>query len=408
MMLDPRNVLCFGVCLFLPEKSDFSLNLYSRNNPYAGFVEFTPQLSIKEDNFAFLASISAFNGRSKLLRDKDWNPYREYNLEVVDWEEEPVISKYPIFETLQYRAFGWIDGGFISVKVGRDYIKIGEPLRYGLFFSGWGYPLDWFYLAKGDLGKLRGYAGFARVPSHYENKRLAFQRLELELPNVKLGISEMVVYTRQDTWKYANPFVLYYVVQRRESDNEDNLFLHLDISLKFKNLEIFGEFMGDDPSVFHGEGQAPLMGSTLGLRWNGKNFFNLEASAVLPFTYAHFTQKNNFDALNLPLSNFLGQDYISLYAYYSSGSLFLDFEYIMHGSIPFGLDFESSELPPIGKFPREPRDIWIRFGLGNESLNLNFGHIKVKTALRLGSDLINGEISPSWSFLWFLSWEREI
>jgi hypothetical protein len=408
MILDPRNIFCFGVCLFLPERSEFSLNLYSRNNPYAGFVEFTPQLSIKGNSFGVLVSISAFNGRSRLLGDRDWNPYREYSLEVVDWKEEPIISKYPIFEALQYRAFGWLNGGFIKVKVGRDYLKIGKPLRYPLFFSGWGYPLDWFYLAEGGFEGLRGYSGFARVPSKYENKRLAFQRLEWGFWNIKLGISEMVVYTREDTWKYANPFVLYYVVQRRESDNDDNLFLHLDLSLNFKNLEIFGEFMGDDPSVFHGEGQAPLMGFTGGIRWEGENFFNLEASIVLPFTYAHFTRKNNFDALGLPLSNFLGQDYISIYAYYSKGSLFSDIEYILHGNTPFGLAFENSGLPPVAEFPRKPREGWWRVGFGSEGKELRFRSVNLKSAFRLGVDLINGNVSPSWSFLWFLSWVRKI
>jgi len=408
MILDPRNVFCFGVCLFLPEKSNFSLNLYSRNNPFAGFVEFTPQLSIKEENFGVFVSISAFNGRSRLINGMDWNPYREYSLEVVDWNEEPVISKYPLFEALQYRAFGWIDGKFIKVKVGRDYLKIGEPLRYTLFFSGWGYPLDWFYLAEGNFGSLKGYSGFARVPSLYENKRLAFQRLEWKFWNIKIGISEMVIYTREDSWKYSNPFVLYYVVQRRESDNDDNLFLHLDFSLKIKNLDVFWEFMGDDPSVFHGEGQAPLMGFTGGFRFNGKNFFNFEVSAVLPFTYAHFTNKNSFDALNLPLSNFLGQDYFSVYSYYSINSAFLDLEYILHGSTPFGLAFENSNLPPLGEFPRKPRESWLRLGLGSKGREFRLKSFNLKYAFRLGFDLINREISPSWSILWFLSWGREI
>jgi len=39
---------------------------------------------------------------------------------------------------------------------------------------------------------------------------------------------------------------------------------------------------------------------------------------------------------------------------------------------------------------------------------LRFRSVNLKTAFRLGVDLINGNVSPSWSFLWFLSWVRKI
>ncbi len=403
--LDPRNIFCFGFCFWIPDSSQFSLNLYSRNNPYAGFVEFTPEISLKIENFGVLVGISAFNGRSKLINKEDWNPYREYSLEIVDWKGEPVITKYPLFEALQYRAFGWFDYDFIKVKIGRDYLKVSHSLRYPLLFSGWGYPLDWFYLVEGRYKGLKGYTGFARVPSNlYENKRLALQRLEWEFWKVKLGITEMVVYTRYDTWKYANPFVLYYVVQRRESDNDDNLFLHIDVAVDLDFMEFYGEFMGDDPSVFHGKGQAPLMGFTGGLRIDGNyGFFNIEGSAVLPFTYAHFTYKNTFDALGLPLATYLGQDYISLYSIYSFKGFFADFEYILHGNIPFGLPFEESGLPPTGEFPRKPRSEWFRFGLGISDMNFDFSIAHFGLSGRLGFDVINGRFYPSWSFVWFSS-----
>ncbi len=402
-ILDPRNILCFGVCSYLPAQQFVSLNIYSRNNPYAGFVEFVPDISLGYDFAGAYVSISAFNGRSR-AGSPDWNPYREYSLEVVDWNEEPVIGKKPLFEVLQYRAFGWIGNDKINVKVGRDYIKVGRALRYPLFLSGWGYPLDWYYFARGSFGIFRGFTGFARVPSKYENKRLAFQRMEVDAGFLSVGISEMVVYTRSDQWKYANPFVLYYVVQRRESDNDDNLFLYVDLSMDFGFMEIFGEFIGDDPSVFHGEGQAPLMGLTGGVRLDGNKWFaNLEVSAVLPFTYAHFTEKNTLESLGLPLATYLGQDYIALYGYASYGFLFFDLEYIVHGKVPFGLAFENSGLPPNGDFPRKPRDLWIRVGIGIQPYRVKFGDIYAGISGRAGTDIINGRVSPSWSLLWMLN-----
>ncbi len=402
-VLDPRIIMCFGFCSFIPDSSQFSLNLYSRNNPYAGFVEFYPDISLIMKHLGVYVSMDAFNGRSRLLNSEDWNPYREYHLEIVDWSEEPVISKYPLFETLQYRAFGWFSYEDFTVKVGRDFLRISRSLRYPLLFSGYGYPLDWYYLLEGRYKFIKGYTGFSRVPSRYENKRLSFQRMEINLGFLNIGLTEMVIYTRDDTWKYANPFVLYYVVQRRESDNDDNLFLHIDASLNIFGFEIYGEFMGDDPSVFYGEGQAPLMGFTSGLRFEkDKNFFNVEGSLVLPFTYAHFTQKNTFDALGLPMATYLGQDYMAVYAFYSYGSLFLDAEYIEHGRVPFGLPFELSGMPPTDAFPRRPLSKWYRFGLGVNRLERDLGFALVRLAGRLGFDIVDGKLKPSWSFLWFI------
>ncbi|MEO0213897.1 MAG: hypothetical protein ABIL12_00065 [candidate division WOR-3 bacterium] len=273
--LDPRNIFCFGFCFWVPDSSQFSLNLYSRNNPYAGFVEFTPQISLKIGNFGVLVGMSAFNGRSKLINKEDWNPYREYSLEIVDWKGEPVITKYPLFEALQYRAFGWLDYGFIKVKMGRDYLKVSHSLRYPLLFSGWGYPLDWFYLVEGGYRGLRGYAGFARVPSNfYENKRLAFQRLEWEFWKVKLGITEMVVYTRDDTWKYANPFVLYYVVRGGNRITMTTYFYTLMRPLIWALWNFMGNLWGMTPRSFMGKGRHPLWVLRVGLELMGITGFS--------------------------------------------------------------------------------------------------------------------------------------
>jgi hypothetical protein len=72
------------------------------------------------------------------------------------------------------------------------------------------------------------------------------------------------------------------------------------------------------------------------------------------------------------------------------------------------LAFENSGLPPVAEFPREPREGWLRVGFGSEGKEFRFGSVNLKTAFRLGVDLINGNISPSWSFLWFLSWGKKI
>ncbi len=407
--IDPLFNPCTGVCATSPDTSNVvGAALYSRNNPFAGFVEFTPYanvlLPLGRVRAGAFVSLSAFNGRSRALTVGDWNPYREYNLEVVDWTAEPVIGKEPLFEAFQYRAFLWLDAKGVSFRTGRDYVKVSPSVRYPLFLSGWSYPLDWLYLMRGEVGPFRGYAGFARVPDTVENRRFAFQRMEVLLGPLALAITEAVAYTRTDSWKYANPLVLYYVVQRLEtSDNDDNLFLHVDAALNLGNFRIYGEFMGDDPSFFHGEGQAPLWGTTAGLSYLGAFNLYLEASTVAPFTYAHYTGINDLAALGVPLATYLGQDYRAAYLRLERGGLFAEYEYILHGSIPFGLAYENSGLPPDLPFPRPPLSEWHRFGAGAVlDLAKPFGRLDVRgrVGLRVGMDVRNGKVYPAFSFIW--------
>ncbi|NPA80960.1 MAG: hypothetical protein GXO29_07960 [Thermotogae bacterium] len=407
--LDPMYGPCVGVCYGNVEAFRgirLGNALYSRNNPLAGFVEMTPYFATAGElgtgwEFGAFASISAFNGRSRAAALKDWNPYREYPLEVVDWEAEPVIGKRPLFEAFQYWAFAWLKTDRLTLRMGRDRVKVSQAHRYPLFLSGYGYPLDWLYLLEGSFGRLRGFAGFARIPDTVENRRLAFQRLEVILGPVAVGLTEAVVYAREDSWKYANPLVLYYIVQRLETaDNDDNLFLMVDASVHLGDFRIYGEFMGDDPSFFHGEGQAPLWGLTLGAegRW-----FVLELSTVAPFTYAHYTGINSLEALGIPMATYLGQDYRAAYLRLIWREAFVEYEYILHGSTPFGLAYENSNLPPDAPFPRAPLEEWHRFGLGalrdvgwlRWGLNLN-----LRVGGRLGLDVRNGKVSPVLSFVW--------
>ncbi len=407
--LDPFFNPCAGVCTTTPrEISVVGASLYSRNNPFAGFVEFTPYANVRlplegVEGGAFV-SLSAFNGRSRALSVGDWNPYREYNLEVVDWTAEPVIGKKPLFEAFQYRAFLWLKTEDLSFRTGRDYVKVSPSVRYPLFLSGWGYPLDWLYLMDGKVGPFRGYAGFARVPDTVENRRFAFQRMEISLGALTFAITEAVAYTRTDSWKYANPLVLYYVVQRLETaDNDDNLFLHGDATLRLGNFRMYGEFMGDDPSFFHGEGQAPLWGATAGVSYSGAFNLYLEASTVAPFTYAHYTAINDLSALGVPLATYLGQDYRAAYLRLEKGKVFAEYEYVLHGSIPFGLAYENSGLPPDSPFPRPPLTEWHRIGLGAVADFVKVRgslEIRGRGGLRVGTDIRNGKIYPTFSFVW--------
>ncbi len=408
--LDPFFNPCVGVCASRADTLNLvGAALYSRNNPFSGFVEFTPYASVHLPlgegvlGGAFV-SLSAFNGRSRALSVGDWNPYREYHLEVVDWTSEPVIGKKPLFEAFQYRAFLWLKTERISLRSGRDYVKVSPSVRYPLFLSGWGYPLDWIYLLSGEVGILRGYAGFARVPDTIENRRIAFQRMEVILGPLTLAITEAVAYTRTDSWKYANPLVLYYVVQRLETaDNDDNLFLHVDATLNLGNFRVYGEFMGDDPSFFHGEGQAPLWGATAGIGYSGSFKVYLETSTVAPFTYAHYTRINDLAARGVPLATYLGQDYRAAYLRLERGRVFAEYEYVLHGSTPFGLAYENSGLPPDDPFPRPPLSEWHRFGVGmSVDVGKNFGAFSLngRVGIRLGLDTRNGKVYPAFSFVW--------
>ena len=407
--LDPFFNPCTGVCTTSPGVFNVvGAALYSRNNPFAGFVEFTPYadalLSFGDLRTGAFVSLSAFNGRSRAPIVGDWNPYREYNLEVVDWTAEPVIGKRPLFEAFQYRAFMWMESEHLTFRSGRDYVKISPAVRYPLFLSGWGYPLDWIYLIKAEVKPFVGYTGFARVPDTVENRRFAFQRMEVLLGPLTLAITEAVAYTRTDSWKYANPLILYYVVQRLETaDNDDNLFLHVDATLKLGDFRIYGEFMGDDPSFFHGEGQAPLWGATAGLSYSGAFNLYLEASTVAPFTYAHYTRINDLSALGVPLATYLGQDYRAAYLRLERGRAFAEYEYILHGSVPFGLAYENSGLPPDSPFPRPPLSEWHRIGVGVASdLIITSGAFKGegRAGLRIGMDVRNGKVYPVLSFVW--------
>ncbi|NPB03358.1 MAG: hypothetical protein GXO39_02950 [Thermotogae bacterium] len=411
LQMDPFFLPCTGVCsLGADPETGITLGaaLYSRNTPVSGYVEFTPYLDIFKRygkvSLNIFVSLSTFNGRSQAVAQAVWSPYREYRLEVVDWEAEPVIGKKPLFEALQYKAYAQAHLLNLSLKTGRDNVKVGRALRYPLFLSGTSYPLDWIYLLEGDFGILKGYAGFSRICDTLPNRRLSFQRLELEAGPLSLAITEAVVYARSDSWKYANPFVLYYVVQRIETpDNDDNLFLHLDASLRIKDFEIYGEFMGDDPSFFHGEGQAPLWGATAGIRYDGKLFVMLEFSTVSPFTYAHYTRINNLSVLGLPLANYLGQDYRATYVRVGKGKIFGEYEYILHGSTPFGLAYENSGLPPDRPFPTAPTNTWHRLGIGfigERGTQLKRWELNGKVGLRVGFDIIDGKFHPSYTLLW--------
>ncbi|MDI6840312.1 MAG: capsule assembly Wzi family protein [bacterium] len=297
-----------------------------------------------------------FNEQRKL---KDPIPYYDPDIQpdfiLHNWEQAPVVGEKEVLEVKADRAYGVFNLSSIRVEIGKDKVRWGPGCRGTLFISGFSSPIDFVYNIKTKIGSISLYAFNAGIQDSLELKRMSAQRVEICLhKKMIIGISEGVLHTKEDIFKYFNPLGLYYITERRGRSGDDNLMATVDISIVPKRgTKIYFEFLNDDYVIWSKEVQPSLYGILGGLYFAmPKSDLRIEATYVNRWTYAHRSGITHWTYGGIPLGFWAGSDVIDLYLEYirwlsAIHGVSISYENLAHGEgkleIPW--EWEKEEFP---------------------------------------------------------------
>jgi hypothetical protein len=270
-----------------------------------------------------------------------FDPLQDPSNRLYTFDPYPVIGENEIFEVRMERAFAVLTLPFGYLEVGRNELRWGPGYRSSLLLSGYSLPLDMIYHIGVKAGSFQFMTLNASLPDTIEKRRLSLQRLEFRYGRLRLGVSEGVMYTREDPFKYFNPVGLYYIIQRRGKDNDDNLFASIDLAYYTgKGMKIYGEFLDDDVIITRSAKTPSKYGILTGLLWtNPLNLpidFRLEGVYMTTWSISHISGVNHLSLNGFPIGFWGGPDCINIFAeisYFPSPvrGIRFSYEYLGHG-----------------------------------------------------------------------------
>jgi len=257
---------------------------------------------------------------------------------------------------------------YSGISYSGDYLDFGlyqQPFLWGasrennLTFSNNGPPFPYFRLAA-EVGWLKYTLLHGGLVNDSTNKKykdvnpanrdmtknVAAQRFEISLfgGHTYLGFNQMVIYcNRTLEWSYLVPLNFYFSAEHYLEDR-DNALMSFDIKSKiFKNTEAYATLFLDElkwselGSQWWGNKQAVQAG----LRYHSYLFkrptnFQLEYTAVRPWTYTHDTFNNNYTndrfGLGFPYGPNSELYYFSMDTYFTWRlKSFFKYKYLRHG-----------------------------------------------------------------------------
>lgn len=183
-----------------------------------------------------------------------FNPELEISPGRLEIYEVIRVSYLDGLDTLRFDGRPWRDflfeirGGWLGFRAdgvsfgfGKGEVWYGPGRAGGLLIS----PNP-FGLERVELGIEKGSATFRSFFSPLESDRyLSCHRLELVKSQIKLGISEAVLYCGRVPLGYLNPVLPYYAVQHN-LHRDDNIMWGIDWTLFLGGLKLYGEWLVDD------------------------------------------------------------------------------------------------------------------------------------------------------------------
>jgi len=260
------------------------------------------------------------------------------------------------------QSFVELDFKHISVFLGRDYLRWGPGATDFLLLSGLSPPFDMLKI-QGSVGAFR-FLFFATslddmtysdtlYKRFLSGHRIGFKPFSW----LELGASEVMVYGGEKRGfepYYLNPLLLYYGVQWNQGF-DDNPLWSFDFSFtRFKNTEIYGEFLVDD-FQYDFETEPQQIGFRAGAFFAGplcleNTFFNIEYERINNWVYGQNKRFNLYTFHDVGMGSFLGTD---------ADRFFVDFLYHLNYDFQFGLRGEYQrkgegkiEVHPKGAVPK--------------------------------------------------------
>ncbi len=342
---------------------------YRNSNHYLNYFEwgFDGKLSMFHRHWQIEDEFVFFSKKSKDFILPYYDPLNDYRRKLYILKGEPAISMASFFDLRMIKAYSELHYRNTVFRMGRFNIRIGPGYSSNFLFSGVNQPLNFLYYIESEYKNIMHFLVFnASVPDTVEGKRVAYQRLEINpFRWLSLAFSEGVMYTRQDLFKYVNPFDFFYLIQRHSKDNRDNLVAEGNLTIYWpQKTKVYFIFFDDDWIITPGDNQASLYGYTIGI-FHVDPFgvhgldFRIEYSEVSPWTYAHFSQTNSWAINGTPLGNWAGNDFKHLFVevgYMKNTKTFisLDVEYLEHGMGNLNYPWEFSHLPGNLNWPIPP------------------------------------------------------
>lgn len=346
-------------------------SFYQVDNHYLSYLEwgFDGKLSMFNRHWQIEDEFVLFSKKASDFNLPYYDPLNDYRRKLYILKGEPAIGIASFFDLRMIKAYTEIHYRNTIFRMGRFNLRIGPGYSSNFLFSGINQPLNFLYYVESGYKNILHFIVFnARVPDTVEGKRVAYQRLEINpFRWLSLAFSEGVMYTRQDLFKYVNPFDFFYLIQRHSKDNQDNLVAEGNITIYWpRRTKIYFIFFDDDWIVTPEDNQASLYGFTIGIfhvdpfEINGLDF-RIEYSEVSPWTYAHFSGTNSWSINGTPLGNWAGNDFRHIFlevGYTKNMNTFvsLDFEYLEHGLGDLEFPWEFSHMPGNLNWPIPPVD----------------------------------------------------
>ncbi|MCP4583966.1 MAG: capsule assembly Wzi family protein [candidate division Zixibacteria bacterium] len=389
--------------LNLPEQTGFNkqiLNYLRRAKPYrikfagddfriaAGFRFKEDWLGFTEDDIQYASLHSSITLSGKIIiKDKleiyhDLTIFRgdsSVNLENASTTGEYLVdpllsfnyshrgaiaSDFDVFELQTDRAIIKTELFGIGIQTGRNRVQLKRGYRAGLMLSGLTRPVDMIYRLDYNFWRfgftaLTGQLTEAGPFVDKSNRYISVKRATFNLAhNLQVGLTEAVTYDNDPT-AYINPIMLFYIVHRHRSDNDDNLIASFDFSYTpITNLNIYGELLDDDLIIF--EGGASKYGFLLGLfktrLFSEKLDLRMEYAHVRKWTYTHVSHVNTWEYRDLPFGFWLGPDadelYLRLnYLFTARTDLSANFDYVRKGEGNLQMPWEDEQGNKKPPFP---------------------------------------------------------
>jgi len=277
-----------------------------------------------------------------------------------------------------------------SVKIGRDFYRIGHGINAALYASDYSRPFDQLSLSA-EYGKIKGNFSIIQLDTIYDHNRFAyFHSFDYKTDKLHLTIGESIISTGKResvNIKFLNPFHFWSWENLGSTNKGLNAFLYTGLTwLPQAGLRLFGEVIIDDVN-FHTKNAFYLnrYGYLIGLQktqfpFKSSNFW-FEYSNILNQVYQSFHPTHIYIHRGFPIGHYLGNDFINTRLHYSqifkegTVKLFVDLSYLIDGNngleTPFDNPWENGNGELIEDYeppshPTPPNSKWIEFEIGSE------------------------------------------
>ena len=323
-----KNNHHFGIFLNYKNKSKLN-SIYNRsdligNGLITNYKFNVPHVEIMNSMFFTYDSLEASRGFVRTIKN------------VTMYTNQSYLKIYNQTENLNY-----------SLKIGRDFYRIGHGINAALYSSDYSRPFDQLSLSA-EHGNIKGNFSIISLDTLYDHNRFAyFHSFDYKTNKLHVTIGEAIISTgskKSVDIKYLNPFHFWSWENLGSTNKGLNAFLYTGFTWLFQpGLRLFGEVIIDDVN-FHTKDAFYLnrYGYLVGFQktqfpFNSSNFW-FEYSNVLNQVYQSFHPTHIYTHRGYPIGHYLGNDFISTRIRYSQifnqqqVKAFIDLSYLIDGN----------------------------------------------------------------------------